>query len=326
MRTSARLRSVYASFSDDQPDRRRGFVEDELEFALEEGESIPGENRASLLKSLELMFPAYGESPQEPSATVDDRHEQVGESSPLSIDQLVAALMDREAELTPAQRASLASLSGDSAASSQGGSLPAPLAEWFSVPKESAEVEDCAKALQQIWKVMGPVGGDNQVLKMGRMVKMLGILTGAFKDLHLFAWSFWKETTPREVAALLSPGSTATIETMIADYVSGGQTSSGEFFKEIEKTKKVIIGLLHSTHRAGLDYGKFCERKFSPDAVTDAVALEESATDIERIRDLGRKCWERYSKLSRNRTAEAMHDEFLRIFAENVLSYVKKQS
>jgi hypothetical protein len=326
MRTSARLRSVHASFSDDQLDRRSGFVEDELEFALEEGEAIAGENRESLLKALELMFPSFGEVVPDHPDTEKAGPQSKATIETASIDSLLASLTERSSELSPAHRATLASLSGEAVKPSTSADLPAKMAQMLSIPREPEEVDDCVKAIQQLWKLTGGNGSGDQVLRMSRMVKMLGILTGAFKDLHLFAWSFWREIAPREIAGLLSPGSTGGIEALIADYVSGGQTSSGDFFKDVEKTKRVIIGLLHSTHRSGLDYGKFLERKYSPDAVTDAVALEESATDIERIRDLGRKCWERYSKLSRNRTAEAMHDEFLRIFAENVHAYIKKQA
>jgi len=84
--------------------------------------------------------------------------------------------------------------------------------------------------------------------------------------------------------------------------------------------------LLYSVHRAGLEYGRFCERKFSPDSVQDSVAMEESATDVRRIRDLERKCWNKYQSLSRNRTAEAIHEEFLVILAEATLTHIRKQA
>jgi hypothetical protein len=321
MRTAARLRSVHASFGDEVEERRRGFLEDELEFALDEGEAISGETRDSLLRSLGHWFPVYDEASgtvDRPAATVE------AAASQPDIDDMIEALSARRQELSRTQLQKLAAMFGQSVDPNPGAVIPPQIAELLSFPKEPAELEDCVKGIKQLWSVLGQDG--DAVIRLTRMLKMLGILTGAFRDLHGLAWSFWKEMAPKEISALISPSTAGGIEALVADYIGGGNVSSGDFFKEVEKTKKVIVGMLHSSHRGGLDYGKFCERRFSPDAIIDAVALEESATDVNRVRDLGRKCWDKYSQLSRNRTAEAMHEEFLRILAENVHIYIKKNA
>jgi hypothetical protein len=321
MRTAARLRSVHASFGEESESRRGGFLEDELEFALDEGETIAGETRDSLLRSLGQWFPVYGEAPD-----LEERPAPKVESvaSRLDVDAMIEALAARRHELSRAQLQKLAGVLGESPAPSSGAVIPPQIAELLSFPKDPAELEDCIKGIKQLWRVVGQ--DEDAVIRLTRMVKMLGIFTGAFRDLYGLAWSFWKEMAPKEVGALIAPGTAGGIEALVADYIGGGNVSSGDFFKEVEKTKKVIVGMLYSSHRGGLDYGKFCERRFAPDAIIDAVALEESATDVNRVRDLGRKCWDKYSQLSRNRTAEAMHEEFLRIFAENVHIYIKKNA
>ena len=321
MRTAARLRSVHASFGEEAEDRRRGFLEDELGFALDEGETILGETRASLLRSLEEWFPVYG-------ATADlvERPAPESEESEIrpDLDKMIDALVTREQELTPIQLQKLAGLSDGLGNQNPVAAFPSQITDLILFPKDPAELDDCVNGIKQLWRVVGRE--DVSVIRIARMVKMLGILTGAFRDLYGLAWSFWKEMAPKEVAALMAPGAAEGIEAMVADYIGGGTVSSGDFFKEVEKTKKVIVGMLYSAHRGGLDYGNFCERKFSPDAIIDSVALEESTTDVNRVRDLNRKCWDKYSQLSRNRTAEAMQEEFLRIFAENVHTYIKKNA
>ena len=331
VRTAARLRSVYASFSEDQAERRVGFLEDELEFALEEGEGIPGENRASLLKSLEWMFPSYGDSgnddrANEPPPTDASGDSRQAEPEELTMDALITALMSRSGEMTQANLRDLAAVLGEASNHSPGLNLPPEIDSQVSFPKDAAEIDDCTKAIHQLWRIMNVEPGAQHELRLSRMVKMLAILTGAVRDLHSFAWMFWKESAPREAAALISSGVSGQVDAMVADYVSGGQTSSGEFFKEIDKTKKVIIGLLFACHRAGLDYGRQCERLYSPDAVETAVTTEETADSEAKVRDLDRKCWDRYKRLAQNRTAETMHDEFLRVLAENVHAYMKQHA
>ena len=67
IRTAARLRAVHASFSDTSEEERSGYLADEIEYALEDASSIPGENRHSLLETLEAYFPVYGDDPAPPA-------------------------------------------------------------------------------------------------------------------------------------------------------------------------------------------------------------------------------------------------------------------
>ncbi len=324
VKTAARLRAVHASFGDKSADDRRVYLEDEVEYALDEAEGLPGENRESLLKALELWFPVYGEEVEAVSRPAEKSAEEVV----VGVDELIFALEGKRSSLGQAQLRKLADLleeCGGTGAEAVSG-VPAALEQRMHFPEEGPELEDCVRGIDTVCRSLGWAEGEQPQLKLSRLVKLLGILVDSFGGLYPFAWQFWQGMVPRELGGNLAQSFTQPLEEVVAEYLAGGDVSSRDFYREVERTKKVIVGMLYSAHQGGLEYGKFCERRFSPDAIVDAVMLEETATDPKKIRDLGRKCWDKYSQLGRNRTAEAMHEEFLRILAETVLTYVKKQA
>ncbi len=322
VRTAARLRAVHASFGDTSADDRRVYLEDELEYALGEADGLAGENRDSLLKALESWFPVYGEAAAPALRDAPAPATGSAPDSPMGADELIARLEKDASALTDSQLQKLAALLGNRA---PGADVPADLAQRLAFPSEGAELEDCVRGIDTVCRGLGWAEGTQPPLRLSRLVKLLGILLDSFGGLYPFAWQFWKGMAPRDLGGHLSQSFSRSLEEVVAEYLEGGEISSREFYQEVERTKKVIVGMLYSAHQGGLEYGKYCERKFSPDSIVDAVVLEETAADPSKVRDLGRKCWDKYSQLARNRTAEAMHEEFLRILAETVHTYVKKQ-
>lgn len=326
VRTAARLRAVHASFGDRSADDRRLYLEDELGYALDEAEGLAGQSRDGLLRSLEACFPVYGEGYGAVAHGPEDRQATAASAPALDVGELIAALETQREALGEEQRQRLAGLLGGSRTPEQAPAVTRELAARLSFPSEPHEMEDCLRGIDTVCRGLGWAEGTQPPLRLSRLVKMLGIMIDLFGGLYPFAWQFWRGVAPRDLGGQLGQSFTRTVEEVVAEYLEGGEVSSREFYQEVERTKKVIVGMLYSAHQAGLEYGKYCERKFSPDSIIDAVALEETASDPSKIRDLGRKCWDKYSALARNRTAEAMHEEFLRILAETVHLYVKKQA
>lgn len=324
IKTAARLRAVQSSFSDLGGEDRGGYLLDEIEYALEDASSLPGENRHSLLNALEELFPVYGDFPPmpptppasiEPSATRD-----------FSVSGMIDEICDRADELTPTQLKKLAVLVTDSGNYIPGNTLPKPVAEKLTFPGSSEEVDDFLKSVRQLWKEMGFSQEADNPVKINRLLKMLGILTGGFRDIYRVVWPYWSEMAPREIRNLVSPAYPNGLESVIHSFVTGGEVGGGEFHSEIEKTKKILLSILFGLRKGAEEYGKLYERKFSPEAITDTVVLEESASDVNRVREIGRKCWDKYSQLSKYQTADAIQGEIVKTMAEAAFTKLKLSS
>ena len=86
------------------------------------------------------------------------------------------------------------------------------------------------------------------------------------------------------------------------------------------------MSILFGLRKGAEEYGKLYERKFSSEAIADTVALEESASDVGKVRDLGRKCWDKYSHLTKHHTADAIHDDIVKAMAEAAFTKLKLSS
>ena len=327
VRTAARLRAVHAGFSDLSQEERSGYLSDEIEYALEDAAGIPGENRQSLLATLEAYFPVYGDETAYVTTAVPAAREPASKSESPSKEMPLAAMLeqlcDRANELSPAQIQKLAGVFAEQGQSSPPSALPKPVADKLAFPATPAEVDDCLRSINQLWLEMGVSDADGQVLRLNRLLKMLGILTGGFRDIYRFIWPFWREMATRELNSQVFPEFPNGLEAAVQSFITGGEVNSSTFFSEIEKTKKILASVLFGLRKGAEEYGKLYERKFSTEAIADAVAMEESASDVSRIRELSRKCWDKYSQLTKHQTADAIHDAILRSVAEATFTKLK---
>lgn len=323
VKTAARLRAVHASFPDLSPEDRSGYLVDEIEYALEDAGGIVGETRHSLLAALEDYFPVYGdEQPPAPAAT----GAEPAVTRDLSVGGLVDELCGRAGELTQAQVQKLAGLVAELGNQAPGTQVPKPLIEKITLPASPAEIEDFLKSVAQLWLELGVQAGADTPLRLNRLLKMLGILTGGFRDIYRFLWPYWGEMAPRELKAQVAAAYPDGLETAILSFVTGGEVGGGEFHGEVEKTKRILLSILFGLRKGAEEYGRLYERKFSPESITDAVALEESASDVSRIRELGRKCWDKYTQVTKHQTADAIHDEIVQAVAEAAFTKLKLSS
>jgi hypothetical protein len=322
VKTAVRLRAVHASFPDLNPEDRSGYLMDEIEYALEDASSMPGETRASLLETLEDYFPVFSDAPAAPPpAPVEARS-----GDDLTPGEMVDQLCARSAELTQAQMQKLASLVADLGNHNLGANVPKPVTDKLTFPSSQPEIEDFAKSVAQLWLELGAPTGADAPLRLNRLLKMLGILSGGFRDIYRFLWPFWSELAPREIKAQVAASYPNGLESAILSFVTGGEVGGGEFHAEVEKTKRILLSILFGIRKGADEYGKLYERKFSPEAITDTVALEESASDVGRIRELGRKCWDKYTQVTKHQTADAVHDEIVRAVAEAAFTRLKLSS
>lgn len=325
IKTAVRLRTVLASYSDISPGDRGGYLVDEVEHALEdalEGD-IPmhGEDRRSLLDALEEYFPVYGEEPEE-GRGADSRLTAGGD---FSTGAMVDELCDRAGELTEAQLTKLLAAAA-SAGRHPGSTVPKPVTDEISFPANSAGMDDFSKSMDLLKQEMGITGELESELQLNRLLEMLGILTDGFRDIYRFVWPYWSNMSkmaPREIRAQAAPAYPDGLENAIHSFLTGGGAGGDEFHQEIDKTKKILISILYGLRKGANDYGQRHEKKLSPDSIQDTVMQEEGVSDARRVRDPERKCWEKYSKLTKHQTADAIHDEIVTTMAEAASNHLK---
>lgn len=322
MKTAARLRAVHASLSDLAHEAREGYLKDEIEYALDDASGMPGESRNTLLRALEDHFPVYGTD----EVTVHSESAQVDSVSanrPTDVDSCLEFLAKNIDSLTEQQRAMLAMLHNNASPHPEPVAAQAPSLSGLILPENSAEIDDFQKAIQQMCHELSIDGTEHGALRLNRIIKMVGMLAGGYRDLYRFVWPFWKEMASRDMQAQYHAAYPSGLQEAVATYLSGGDINSRDFYSEIDKTKKMLISLLFGLRKGAEEFGKTQERRYSSDAIQDTVALEESATDVARIKELGRKCWDKYSLMTKHLTTASVMDDILKHVADATFNRMK---
>jgi hypothetical protein len=327
LKTAARLRAAHASLPDLSPEERRGYLVEEIETSLDSAATVPGETRQSLLEALQDYFPVFGEeAPAVPTAAVPPPAAPAARRpAEWPLEDLIEELSRRSGQLGAAQMERLSSLLPVPAQQpGSGGAAPCPsVAEAIAFPVSATEIAEFERSVGQLWQELGIPEDSRGALKLYRLLKMLGILSAGFRDIHRFVWAFWGEMAGKDLRSQVAPAFANRLEEAIGSFVTGGEVGGGQFHHEMETTKRVLVSILFGLRKGAEEYGRLHEGRLSPNAVADTVLLEESAADPAKVRDFARKCWDKYSRLAKHQTAETIHDEILRAVAEAACARIK---
>jgi hypothetical protein len=322
-RTASRLRLIHSSFADQGFDQKRTYLEDEIEFALDDAGAVSEAQKRELLDRLAGCFPVYSES----GGSVTPAPAAVTTSSPQAKVDPLDALMEEWSRAGQERRdqitRTLAS-AGIVPAPVAGGAMPLEISERVNMPVRPEQIDDFVRGLDQLWKELGGTGG---TADFNRLFKLLGMLAASMRDLHKFLWEFWRQSAPRELQANYMSGFHQPFETMVAAYLRADeQSSSRDLAVEIEKTKRLMLGVCVAVRKGAEEFGRSYYQTFGPENIENAVVIEETASDRSRVRDLGRKAWEKYSLLSKNMTPDSIDQEFQRAFAGVMTAWLRSRS
>lgn len=326
-RTAARLRLIHSSFSDQTFEQKKTYLEDELEFALEEAGALDGLQRKALLDKLTGCFPDFMANTPAPQPLAGNETPVSGQVDCLAglIDQWSTASPEQRQKITETLRAAGVIPPAPAVSSSTAAvGLPQELTSRVKLPARADEFEDLSRGLDQLWKELA---AEPEQIEFNRLFKVLGMLSGAMRDLHKFIWEFWRQGAPRELQSVMASGINEPLERAIASYLRGdGQTSSRDLAAEIEKSKRLMLGVCVAVRRGAEEFARGHHRVFSPENIEGAVVVEETSGDASRVRDLARKCWEKYCQLSKHMTADAVDQEFQRVFAGVMAAWLRSRS
>jgi hypothetical protein len=276
---ASRLRLIQANFADDPSSVRQGYLTEEIERALK---PVSPTRRPVFLDSLAERFPAW--EGVRSAARSDDK----AGNAPLTPEALVARLVELAPTLSPEARAAFATQLQ---------------AAGLSV-KESADA--FLQLPPELKKKLGLA--PDKPLHLERAVKLLVITADLALALDQLAWALWKQ---------LAPKSTIRKETelnrLTGSYLAGdAEVSTAQLTQPVEKTRRLIAGLLGAIGRAGSTYAKKYVSRLSPEMIEDWAKMEKKWNE-----SIETACWRKFLQQAKEHASEpAIENEIQEAIAE----------
>jgi hypothetical protein len=268
---AARLKVLQANLADDDAATREGFIVDEINRALKG--SVP-EKRKLLLDALAEQFPSW-QSTSAPAAPPVVAAPVPTE--PETPEILLKRLIESVPGLSAGQREEFARQLKQAGLELPGGGGGAA----FEIPPD-------------LQKRLGLAGA--KAANAERAAKSLAMLFDMVVTLDQLVWTLWKQIAGKSMVR-----KEADFGKLSADYLSGGaEVSSAQLQQSLERTRKLIAGLLGAIGRAGAAYARDRARLFDPGAIeADARAEKKWNESLEFA------CWRKYVQLQKEYGSEA---------------------
>jgi len=256
---AARLRVLQASFSDDSPATRQGYIAEAIEHALK---SVPADKRKAWLEALSEEFPAWQSGSEPADAPLAIQSEPA--SPEAALDQLIAlaANLPENTRAEFARKLAAAGL-GAKPQGMSGIELPAETQKALGLAAEDA-------------------------LTPERAARMFPQLVDFALALDKWVWSLWKELAGQKTNIRKE----AEPAKLLGQYLKGDtEVSAQQVIQALEKTRKLNAGLLFGIARAGSSHATRHAERFSPEAILDLAKIERGFSAVEV------KAWRKYMEL-----------------------------
>jgi hypothetical protein len=263
---AARLRLIQANFADDPSSVRQGYITEEIERALK---PVSPTRRKLHLDSLAERFPAW-----EGVRSTADSDVKAG-NAPLRPEELVASLVQLAPTLSPEARAAFA-------------------AQLQAVGLSTKESADAFLELPpELQKKLGLPAGKR--LQLERAVKLLVVTTDLALVLEQLAWALWKQLAPKSAIR-----KEAELSRLAGSYLAGdAEVSTAQLTQPVEKTRRLIAGLLGAVGRAGSSYAKKYVTRLSPEVIEDWAKMEKKWNE-----SLETACWRKFVQQAKEHASE----------------------
>jgi hypothetical protein len=263
---AGRLKIIQANFADDPASVRQGYITEEIERALK---SVSPTRRKVYLESLAERFPAWDGVRSSAQSDVKT------EAAPVRPEDLIARLVELAPTLSPETRAAFATQLQ---------------AVGLSV-KESADA--FLELPPELQKKLGLAPGKR--LQLERAVKLLAITTELALVLEQLAWALWKQLAPKSTIRKESE-----LSRLAGSYLAGdAEVSSAQLSQPVEKTRRLIAGLLGAVGRAGSSYDKKYVTRLSPEVIEDWAKMEKKWNE-----SLESACWRKFVQQAKEHASE----------------------
>jgi hypothetical protein len=269
---AARLKVLQANLADDDPATRKGFIIDEINNALKG--CVP-EKRKALLDALTEQFPSW-DLPAAAAAPAAPLAPPAPE--PLTPEALLKKFIEWVPALSAGQREDFARQLKSAGLEIPGGGGGGGAFEI---------TPDLQKRLGHT--APKPINAE-------RAAKSMAMLFDMVLTLDQLVWTLWKQIATKSMVR-----KEADFGKLSGDYLSGsGEVSSAQLQQSLERTRKLIAGLLGAIGRAGASYARDRARLFDPGAIeADARAEKKWNESLEFA------CWRKYVQLQKEYGSEA---------------------
>ena len=263
---ASRLRLIQANFADDPSTVRQGYLIEEIERALK---TVSPTRRKLHLDCLAERFPAW-----EGVRSAARSDVKVG-AAPLTAEELVARLVELAPSLSPEARAAFAT----------------------QLQSVGLSIKESANALidlpPELQKKLGLAAGKQ--LNLERAVKLLAITTELAMALDQLSWALWKQLSPKSAVR-----KEAELSRLAGVYLAGdAEVSTAQLSQLVEKTRRLIAGLLGAVGRAGSSYAKKYVARLSPEVIEDWARMEKKFTE-----SLEAACWRKFVQHAKEHASE----------------------
>jgi len=281
-KTALRLRFVQADFADRPEDERRGFLDEEIGRALK---GIVPEKRPRYLQTLAEHFPAGTFS--QPKAV----------DAPPS-DNSPEALVEALVRIAPQLPKSL-------------------LAEFGLRLQEAGYMEIKSTTLmdappEELTRVL-PLD-PAQSVDLQRLFRTLAVFAEYYLGLETIIWRTWQELAPNS-SVRREGGSHAEVRKLSARYLQGdNEVSSTQLRALVEKTRRVMGGLLGAIPAGGAAFFERFNSEFSPDRIANLAKNDKSITGWTE----DAKNWNKFKKM--------MTDQHGQIFEEKMFEAIARKA
>ena len=272
------IRKVQTSFADEDPGKRREFIEEVVNRSIE---AVVPDLRVAFLRALEEEFPVWdgGGAP----APVSVPPEEAAAKSPPHIlaDLLVEAaeFMDDEG------RRKLSARLAEGGLAPAPGALPSP-----SAPSAASDLMLPKRTEEAAQFLMGKLGVDH--VDLTRALKLLWLVMEYMGSTDQVVWNTWKTVAPRSAMRRSSD-----LRQDMSRYISGERGVSGSQLKgHVEKLRRLTASMIAAMGQVGPLLTRDCLGKFDPEEIETQVAREGGGLLASREA----KCWSKFTELARD--------------------------
>jgi hypothetical protein len=270
---ASRLKLLQANFADDAPAARQTYITEEIDRALK---NVVPARRKLYLEALAERFPAWQSGQTVPIAPTPLS------AAPEAPSELLARFIQVVADLPPETQAEFVR----------------KLREAGIVP-ESGPAATIELAPEAQKKVGLPPGTP---LHIERAVKLLVVESEAMLALDQLAWTLWKQLASRSTIR-----KDAELIKLSGQYLAGdAEVSTQQLIQALEKTRRLIAGLMGAVGRAGNTYAKKTIARLSPEAIEDLARLELTGGGmvVKLTQSVESTAWRIFQRLAKEHLSE----------------------
>jgi hypothetical protein len=269
-----RLRYLQANLSDETPENRQSYLEDELKRALQ---PVPSSRRSAYLDALAQRFPTWDMA----TVTVDPSANVTAQTP----DEIVSAFL----QLAP-------TLSGEQRESIKSKLAAIGLIVISNKPLEGEALVDLQAKLK-----MAP----DEPIDSNRLGKLFAVLADTVATLDQLAWNIWKNAAPK--SSIRRDASLGDLRLQLRRSLTGdAENSAAQVQQQVERTRQIVAGLLAGLGSAGRNFARRHLQRYAPDAIREAVKLEGAGGMFANVET---KCWKKYTELATEITEASIESD-----------------